>query len=98
VRALLGGRCRAAFALSVVLVIQGFRETQDELEKVSAMKSEMDEMKHRTLDDMSDMVQKLHTVIAEKKEMLAPIIKELRPMRQRCQVSFFAATKSHIGV
>lgn len=69
--------------------ISGFRETQDELEKVSAMKSELDESKHRTLDDMSETVQQLHTLIHEKKALLAPVIKELRPLRQKRQVSLY---------
>ncbi|XP_069475660.1 intraflagellar transport protein 81 homolog [Ambystoma mexicanum] len=65
--------------------ISGYSDTQEELERVSALKSEMDEVKGRTLDDMSDMVKKLNAMIAGKKSALAPVIKELRPLRQRCQ-------------
>ncbi|XP_004910569.1 intraflagellar transport protein 81 homolog [Xenopus tropicalis] len=65
--------------------ILGYSDTQEELERVSALKSEVDEMKGRTLDDISDMVKKLNSRIAEKKSGLAPVIKELRPLRQRCQ-------------
>jgi len=65
--------------------VTGFRETQDELEKVSALKSEVDETKHRTLDDMSEMVDQLNTKINDKKSLLAPIIKQLRPLRQQHQ-------------
>lgn len=36
--------------------ISGYSNTQEELERVSAMKSELDEKKGRTLDDMSEMV------------------------------------------
>lgn len=36
--------------------ISGYSDTQEELERVSALKSEVDEMKGRTLDDMSNMV------------------------------------------
>lgn len=36
--------------------ISGYSSTQEELEKVSALKSELDQQKGRTLDDMSDMV------------------------------------------
>lgn len=36
--------------------ISGYSNTQEELERVSAIKSEMDEKKGRTLDDMSEMV------------------------------------------
>uniref|UniRef100_A0A3B4D398 Intraflagellar transport protein 81 homolog n=1 Tax=Pygocentrus nattereri TaxID=42514 RepID=A0A3B4D398_PYGNA len=65
--------------------ISGFSETQEELERVSAIKSELDELKGRTLDDMSEMVKKLNSAIVEKKSALSPIIKELRPLRQQCQ-------------
>ncbi|KAM4617060.1 intraflagellar transport protein 81 homolog [Polymixia lowei] len=65
--------------------ISGYSNTQEELERVSAVKSELDDMKGRTLDDMSEMVKKLNSMIVEKKSALAPIIKELRPLRQQCQ-------------
>ncbi|XP_071338099.1 intraflagellar transport protein 81 homolog isoform X2 [Trachinotus anak] len=65
--------------------ISGYSDTQEELERVSAIKSELDEKKGRTLDDMSEMVKKLNSMIVEKKSALAPIIKELRSLRQRCQ-------------
>ncbi|XP_029422467.1 intraflagellar transport protein 81 homolog isoform X6 [Nannospalax galili] len=38
--------------------VSGYSYTQEELERVSALKSEVDEMKGRTLDDMSEMVKK----------------------------------------
>ncbi|XP_008333923.1 intraflagellar transport protein 81 homolog [Cynoglossus semilaevis] len=65
--------------------ISGYSDTQEELERVSAIKSELDEKKGRTLDDMSEMVKKLNSMIVEKKSALAPIIKELRALRQECQ-------------
>ncbi|XP_071378181.1 intraflagellar transport protein 81 homolog isoform X1 [Centroberyx affinis] len=65
--------------------ISGYSDTQEELERVSAIKSELDEKKGRTLDGMSEMVKKLNSVIVEKKSALAPIIKELRSLRQQCQ-------------
>nr|XP_056715319.1 intraflagellar transport protein 81 homolog [Euleptes europaea] len=65
--------------------ISGYSYTQEELERVSAVKSEMDEMKGRTLDSISEMVKKLITLVADKKSSLAPIIKDLRQLRQKCQ-------------
>ncbi|XP_006135229.1 intraflagellar transport protein 81 homolog [Pelodiscus sinensis] len=65
--------------------ISGYSYTQEELERVSAAKSEMDEMKGRTLDNMSEMVKKLNALVADKKSSLAPVIKELRQLRQNCQ-------------
>ncbi|NWH62187.1 IFT81 protein, partial [Geococcyx californianus] len=65
--------------------ISGYSYTQEELERLSAVKSEMDEMKGWTLDNMSEMVKKLNAMVAEKKASLAPVIKELRQLRQQCQ-------------
>ncbi|XP_038619173.1 intraflagellar transport protein 81 homolog isoform X2 [Tachyglossus aculeatus] len=65
--------------------VSGYSYTQEELERVSALKSEVDEIKGRTLDDMSDMVKKLNSMVTDKKSALAPIIKELRQLRQKCQ-------------
>ncbi|RMX60935.1 hypothetical protein pdam_00003457 [Pocillopora damicornis] len=65
--------------------VTGFHETQEELEKVSAKKSELDEQKGKTLEDISELVRQLNATIADKKTALAPVIKELRPMRQKCQ-------------
>ncbi|NXI30188.1 IFT81 protein, partial [Sterrhoptilus dennistouni] len=65
--------------------ISGYSYTQEELERVSAVKSEMDEVKGQTLDNMSEMVKKLNAMVTEKKASLAPVIKELRQLRQNCQ-------------
>ena len=58
------------------------------------MKSTMDEVKHRTLDDMSEMVDKLNRVIQTKKSSLAPVVKEMRSIRQRNQVRLCCDSKS----
>jgi len=65
--------------------VSGFHQTQDELEKVSTKKSELDEQKGKTLEEMSQLVVQLTNTITDKKSSLAPIIKELRPLRQQCQ-------------
>jgi hypothetical protein len=36
--------------------ISGYSDTQEELERMSAVKGELDEMKARSLDDVSEMV------------------------------------------
>ena len=36
--------------------VSGYHETQEELEKVSAKKSELDEQKGKTLEDISELV------------------------------------------
>ncbi|XP_040897999.1 intraflagellar transport protein 81 homolog isoform X2 [Toxotes jaculatrix] len=65
--------------------ISGYSDTQEELERVSAISSELDEKKGRTLEEMSEMVMKLNSMIEKKKSGLAPIIKELRSLRQQSQ-------------
>ncbi|CAL1616469.1 unnamed protein product [Knipowitschia caucasica] len=64
--------------------IAGYSNTQEELERVSAIKSELDEKKGGTLDNMSEMVKKFNSLIAQKKEALSPLIKELRSLREEC--------------
>ena len=65
--------------------VSGFRQTQDSLEKVSAMKSDVDERKEQTLQDMSLNVVRLTRAIEQKKMTLAPLIREVRPLRQQHQ-------------
>jgi len=65
--------------------VSGFRNTQDHLEKVANMKANLDEKKGQTLEDMSGLVHQLTLKIGERKARLAPIIKELRPLRQQSQ-------------
>ncbi|KAL8567199.1 hypothetical protein ACOMHN_046609 [Nucella lapillus] len=65
--------------------VTGYRETQENLEKVSATKSELDEVKGRTLEDMSEMVRRMHAEIAERRNVLAPVLREIRPLREKVQ-------------
>ena len=72
-------------ALEASKGVVGFRSTQDNLEKAATVKANLDEQKGATLEDMSGLVHQLTLKIAERKSRLAPIIKELRPLRQQCQ-------------
>ncbi|XP_029639051.1 intraflagellar transport protein 81 homolog [Octopus sinensis] len=65
--------------------VSGYWKTQEELEKVSTLKSEFDEMKDKQLEDMSHMIHVLTGKIGEKKETLAPIIENLRSLREECK-------------
>ena len=65
--------------------VSGYRSTQTTLEKVSTMKSEIDEKKEHTLQDMSKAVEQLKKTIEEKKMTLAPLIRDVRPLRQQYQ-------------
>ncbi|KAH6577294.1 hypothetical protein BASA62_000968 [Batrachochytrium salamandrivorans] len=65
--------------------IVGFHDTQETLEKVSEKKSGMDEIKGKTLNEISEIIQTLMSTINDKKGMLAPVIQELRQLRQEAQ-------------
>merc|ERR1719335_1120832 len=64
---------------------QGMRETEAQLEKASVQKSQVDQAKGKTLDEISAIVQKINTQLKEKKNKLAPQIKALRSVRQNFQ-------------
>lgn len=55
--------------------VRGFRETREILEKVSDEKATTDEEKGRTLEEMSNLVRILNSKIADKKEILAPLLR-----------------------
>lgn len=65
--------------------VKGYAEAQEELEKVSALKSEVDDRKGETLAEMSEMVKQLTHSISSKKTELAPVIKDLRRLRAEAQ-------------
>ncbi|VDP88509.1 unnamed protein product [Echinostoma caproni] len=65
--------------------ISGYWETQSTLEKVSEQMSAINQQKRATLDEMSKIVQQLTTRINAKRTQLAPILRELRPLRQKFQ-------------
>jgi intraflagellar transport protein 81 len=44
-----------------------------------------DDNKSQTADELNDILKKLTDQISQKKTILAPIIKDLRPLRQKCQ-------------
>ncbi|XP_021936046.1 intraflagellar transport protein 81 homolog [Zootermopsis nevadensis] len=66
--------------------VSGFRVTEERMEQVSGEKANVDHEKGQTLEEMSSLVLELTQRIATKKAQLAPIIKELRPLRESCQV------------
>ena len=86
---ILRGRGQAIFQMLANMEsekgVSGFRDTQDNLERVAATKADLDSQKGKTLEDMSGLVNQLTMKISERKARLAPIIKELRPLRQQSQ-------------
>lgn len=65
--------------------IKGYHDTRQTLEKVSELKSEKDEEKAQQLTEISEIIQRLVDTINEKKTVLAPVIQELRSLRQVSQ-------------
>ncbi|THD24680.1 Intraflagellar transport protein 81 [Fasciola hepatica] len=65
--------------------ISGYWETQSNLEKVSEQMSALNQQKGATLDEMSKIVQQLTARINAKRTQLAPVLRELRPLRQKFQ-------------
>jgi len=61
--------------------LEGYGETQEELEKVSQQKAEVDELKGKTLEEMSQVVQEITDKIKKRKNQLAPQIMKLRKLR-----------------
>lgn len=65
--------------------VSGYKDAQENLEKVSSVKEDLDEKKGKSLMDMAAGVEQLNEKIASKKASLAPIIRELRPLREQNQ-------------
>jgi intraflagellar transport protein 81 len=61
--------------------LTGYGHTQEELEKVSAAKAEVDEVKGKTLEELSAVVAEINDKIKRHKNKLAPQIVKLRKMR-----------------
>ncbi|KAJ3222648.1 Intraflagellar transport protein 81 [Clydaea vesicula] len=65
--------------------VLGFNMAKQSLEKVSEKKSDFDEKKGQTLNEISTIIQNLMKTVDSKKVKLAPIIQELRSLRQTIQ-------------
>eukprot|EP01083_Nonionella_stella_P083490 230903_1 len=63
--------------------VSGFQDTQEKIEKVSFKKAALDASKGTTLDSISGVVQKISSQLKAKKSKLAPLIKELRAVREK---------------
>ena len=61
--------------------MEGFGAAQEELEKVSQRKADIDETKGRTLEDISSVVGEINEKIKKRKHQLAPQIMRLRKLR-----------------
>jgi intraflagellar transport protein 81 len=65
--------------------IVGYNEAKETLEKVSERKEKVDDAKGKTLAEISNIVSELVATIEQKKTKLAPVIQQLRQVRQENQ-------------
>ncbi|KAF2366713.1 hypothetical protein FHG87_002527 [Trinorchestia longiramus] len=65
--------------------VSGYRAARDTMEAVSSQKGDVDQEKGEALEQISSMVMELNNKIGDRKSRLAPIIKELRPLREQQQ-------------
>lgn len=65
--------------------VTGFLDTQDKLESVSELNAQVNKLKGETLEEISRIVTDINQTLKERKNQLAPQIKELRAVRQRYQ-------------
>lgn len=65
--------------------VTGFLDTQEKLDNISEMNAQVNKMKGETLEEISRIVTDINQTLKERKNQLAPQIKELRAVRQRYQ-------------
>ncbi|CAF1343758.1 unnamed protein product [Rotaria magnacalcarata] len=65
--------------------IEGYFSTQERLEELSTLKMEQDELKGKTLDEITALIKTLNGRISSKKAELDPILKEVKPLRAKVQ-------------
>ncbi|KAJ0394462.1 hypothetical protein P43SY_010320 [Pythium insidiosum] len=65
--------------------VTGFLDTQDKLEQISERNAQINKVKGETLEEISRIVTDINQTLKERKNQLAPQIKELRAVRQRYQ-------------
>eukprot|EP00771_Trimastix_marina_P001883 gnl/Trimastix_PCT/2992.p1 GENE.gnl/Trimastix_PCT/2992~~gnl/Trimastix_PCT/2992.p1 ORF type:complete len:677 (+),score=261.50 gnl/Trimastix_PCT/2992:65-2095(+) len=63
--------------------VSGHREAQRELQEVSTQKSALDQMKGKTLEEISRIVVEINDTIRKKRAQLSPMIRDLRAARER---------------
>ena len=64
----------------------GFSATRNQLEQISEQKGNLDEMKEKTLEEVSKIVSNIESQLKQKKAKLHPQIKELKDLRKAFEV------------
>jgi len=62
--------------------LSGYTATEENLAQISSLKASIDANKGETLDEISNLVEKINNSLKDRKNKLAPMIKELRTVRQ----------------
>jgi intraflagellar transport protein 81 len=65
--------------------VKGYREMNKNIEGLSTSKSQIDEVKGKTLEEISKVVQELTSKISAEKELLQPQVIKLKKTRQQFQ-------------
>jgi len=66
--------------------IHGFREARVKLEQISAAKADLDDMKGKTLEEMSSIVQNIQLAIQARQNELKPYVNSLQEVRKKKQL------------
>eukprot|EP00949_MAST-11_sp_MAST-11-sp1_P004026 g4026.t1 len=86
---ILKGRCKDLDTFMAKLEnkrgVSGYTTTQESLEKISSEAATLNQTKGKTLEEISKIVTDITSVLHERKNKLAPSIKELRSVRQEYQ-------------
>merc|ERR1711907_809103 len=65
--------------------VSGYQNTEKELQEISKKKTNTDREKGQTLEEISKIVTDINIALKDRKNKLAPQIKELRSVRQQFQ-------------
>ena len=65
--------------------VAGYQKTEEELQQISQKKTVTDRQKGQTLEEISKIVTDINIALKDRKNKLAPQIKELRSVRQQFQ-------------
>lgn len=62
--------------------VSGFREARQQLEHVSSVKADLDDMKGKTLEEMSEIVKDIQRNIQARQDELRPLVNQLQEQRK----------------
>ncbi|OHT05088.1 hypothetical protein TRFO_06097 [Tritrichomonas foetus] len=81
--------------------ITGFRETRQQLESVSSSKAEFDDIKGKTLEEMSKIVKEIQSRIKERQSELKPFVAKLqeqRKLKAQIESKYLVAKQKYLNI